>query len=1178
MNGHANGSVHATPAAKRVSRSKRKNKGTFIGWTINKSAKLAVWALLYTIVFRCPASPKGLTDSKQDAYVCTPYFRARDLISPYAAPYYDQYLAPHVETVQPYVDRVNKHVYRPAVALYNAHGAPRVADAQKFGHQQWEKTVRPHLDTLSHEAEKQYAANLAPHVQKAQAVVQPHYAAARQNAADLWQARLQPAYEKAAPVAQDLASRGQQFAVETALPQARVAGDHALDFWNRRVWPKLRVLYGENVEPQLLRITERLGRYRDGKKLQAEIKSIETSTKLAKASSSASSVAATVSSIASKHAGSPASVIEEIVSSATAEAKVDPKVQFQEDLKSWKVVADTAVDEGVEDLLERINELAASQIKSRAQGVGSAMVVQLEEIFQTAVSDVQAHTLKLIKALPEDPSDEVLKLAEEDLLTTLRAAGQKVKEKALAIRDWKTTYDAETSELVEKALQSTLETIDHIRELRLTEIGRKYASTSLPHKEWAKYNDLKKASQDWHASVSSAAHAHPGLASATLAGEQVEESGMAVAEGAVNELMRLRDVAKSKIDAEDASDDFSPMWVPPVAKRVQKKLAAQAAAAAEAAAAALRLQEASQQEQGLYESVTASAASAAAALSSGASEAVFGTESGLSDTATDIASSLSSAVLGTPSGLSDSATDAASAASSAIVDKASAISEGAAGVASQVSAAVIGTESNLSDSATDVASKISAAVIGTESNLSDTATDVASKISAAVVGSEKPVVERLSSSAASVASSIASVSSETVNPSLASVISEQSVNAKKATETVASAASVAYESVSSVVLGSPEPISVQVQQSAASVADDVGSAASDAYESVQSVGAKASKKVFAGAMAEIIVESRDPILDDGTEPTVSPALDAVASEASSHYAAAVKAAAKQYAQAKSDVSAQVTDSPSPIHEQLFASAESAYSNAVAAANEKLQSVFGTTSQGYYESITSAIAAAIARPTPTGFEGVSAIASSRLSEGLSLASAQYQSAKVAVGLEPAPLHQQYLATAQRAYYEGIGLAHDQYTQFLAAASSALGATPTPTGVSGFLAAAQATYSSAVADAAAALESLRASAVSAAGARRAPDDSIFADLQHQYDVAVAAASASLAAASESASALFYGTSTGVVESASSALSEAVYGTEPSWSESLASQAAENWEALISRASEQVYGTPPPFTQAV
>lgn len=71
-----------------------------------------------------------------------------------------------------------------------------------------------------------------------------------------------------------------------------------------------------------------------------------------------------------------------------------------------------------------------------------------------------------------------------------------------------------------------------------------------------------------------------------------------------------------------------------------------------------------------------------------------------------------------------------------------------------------------------------------------------------------------------------------------------------------------------------------------------------------------------------------------------------------------------------------------------------------------------------------------------------MASLRLADSLSAASAQYSSVKTAVGATPTPVHQQYLAEGQRRYYEAVGLAHDRYSEFLLAAKSAVGATPTP----------------------------------------------------------------------------------------------------------------------------------------
>ena len=100
---------------------------------------------------------------------------------------------------------------------------------------------------------------------------------------------------------------------------------------------------------------------------------------------------------------------------------------------------------------------------------------------------------------------------------------------------------------------------------------------------------------------------------------------------------------------------------------------------------------------------------------------------------------------------------------------------------------------------------------------------------------------------------------------------------------------------------------------------------------------------------------------------------------------------------------------------MFSLIENAYSDSVSAASEKLQAALK-----YTESVKSYAAG----PTQGYFESVSSIASSRLSEGLSAASAQFSA-------KPTPA----LENARRQYYEAIGLAHERYSEFLGAASSA-----------------------------------------------------------------------------------------------------------------------------------------------
>lgn len=98
-----------------------------------------------------------------------------------------------------------------------------------------------------------------------------------------------------------------------------------------------------------------------------------------------------------------------------------------------------------------------------------------------------------------------------------------------------------------------------------------------------------------------------------------------------------------------------------------------------------------------------------------------------------------------------------------------------------------------------------------------------------------------------------------------------------------------------------------------------------------------------------------------------------------------------------------------------------------------------------QSLMSEAKSVLSSPMPTPIPSmtrpvdyVSSMASSKLSEGLSLASAQF--AQVQATVSPGD---QILLDARRRYYEAIGLAHDHYSAFLSSASQAVyGSTPMP----------------------------------------------------------------------------------------------------------------------------------------
>lgn len=269
--------------------------------------------------------------------------------------------------------------------------------------------------------------------------------------------------------------------------------------------------------------------------------------------------------------------------------------------------------------------------------------------------------------------------------------------------------------------------------------------------------------------------------------------------------------------------------------------------------------------------------------------------------------------------------------------------------------------------------------------------------------------------------------------------------------------------------------------------DDDDTSSDEKRES--SEGPPVVKPALFGAMAQS-VPSRQPVMDDDDSSfeALSSVLAAmqsdvpatISSAAASAYSAAMSGAEERYSQALSLVSAQISGTTKPVHEQYLASVTAAYGDAVAKASFGLDAALSAATGVFVATPTSSGVLGL----PTGWADVESIAAAKLSENQAWAASQYESAKVAIGLATAtPTDvsgsassvasvagaslaavtaaagenaQKLLQNAQYNYYAGLGVAQERYSQFLAAAGSALSsvtATPTPTDLSGTLSSAQ-----------------------------------------------------------------------------------------------------------------------------
>ncbi|KAJ4295052.1 hypothetical protein N0V90_007060 [Kalmusia sp. IMI 367209] len=1128
LNGHAEKSKMTSPQVRSNNTTRAKPRKSWAGSFANVVGRLISWYLIVTVLFRCPSSLPQLSETSPQ--VCKPYLHARSYAAPYLDPYYQTYVAPQVDKVKPYVDSFDQRVYTPVSTFakdqYATYGAHRVEQAQKYAEAEWARTARPQLQNIQNKAYVQYEQYLGPHVKTASEAVGPYLEQTKDSLVEIYHLSILPTYEAVLPYARQGYAQGHHVTTHIIFPGVQSVRDATWKFVSRTLWPYVRVLYGDNVEPQLVRIRERLGRYKDQQKVESVAEAVESkTTALPETDETASTIAVSPPVSASTQttksgwgvlddffgAGSSATSAGSEVETKTPTQPEKPQLtgaelreKLNQDLREWQTKFATAADKGAEDLDTRVADITERQIENGVNGHGAALIIQLEETAESTVSSLKKLIKQTVKALPEDASEEQLEQAHEKCITKTRELGLAVKDKAQAVRSWKSAFDLETDNLVRAAVASTVEVLDRIHGLGLQEVGMRWAWTDgVEYTDWKNYHKLRHTLTEWQEEVEAVGSKHEGLRLAHEEAAKLEEKAMSIASTMVNELVRLKDVAKWKIWAEDATDDFSDKKVP------------------------VRAYKAAQQ---------------------------------VIENAQDVSSKASEAILGSQTPASESI--------------ASAVKESASSVSSKLSDNIVGSETPATES---LASAVEQSVL-----------DASSKLSETIIGSETPAAESLASllkSEVSKASYKASEAASSVEENIGSATQAVKENAEEAASTASEVPKKVWGGANAQLLAEAKQIifddvldddeeetySEKIQSLVADAGDrasDLSRAVSQALirptktqgtaESVTSIASEQYAKALAAA-SSVLYGTQQPPLESATSlaadkfaqavtaasyaiygtPSPTAVIQTIRTHASSRYNEAVSLANEQFENAKSQLSVLVSGTTKPAHETMLSMIEKAYSDSLAAASERLDAALQ-----YTQSVKSYAAG----PTQGYLESVSSIASSRLSEGLSHASAQFSS-------QPTPA----LDGARRQYYEAIGLAHARYSEFLGAASSAV------------YGAEQGTVESLASVASASAASLASQVSSGVVGTETPwAQSVASEVSssaQSYASDVSGSAKSAAAKAQEAA-----------ESLASQVSSGVIGSETPWAESVASQASQNWDALIAKASNQVYGAPTPWAESV
>ncbi|KAJ5542879.1 hypothetical protein N7535_005302 [Penicillium sp. DV-2018c] len=569
----------------RVDLGKPRKRG-FVRWTVGLIVRLCIWYALVTPFLKCPTNLADLTETSPR--VCKPYLIARSHVEPYVTPYYDTYAAPYVDQARPYVEVLNQRVYTPAAKVaksgYEKYGAPALVKVQAYGLEQWQLQVNPRVKTAQDKVHQLYLTEISPYVQQSVGVISPYYQKAKNAVVTVYQGHLVPLYAHSKPFIGKTYSTTRGVMVTHVLPRAQYIWSSAVYFANSSLWPHVTGLYSEQVEPQLVKIGQRLASYREGKHLRAVVEEVDrylnplvtrTMPVLTPITSTATVQPVISSTTKPREAAHTTSTV---TSASTTQRPSQPTLsrteqaqqareQIDSDLTRWQSKFAVAADKAIEDLDERIGEIVSALVTSSAESHGQSLSTALQSVSAEQLSSVKRRINELAESMPEEDAPEIESSTSDLLVKEIRTSAISVRDRAHALREWSISFEDELVRRVSAAIDSTLDVLDNIRDLGLQEIGMRWAwMDSVTYKDWAKYHALKAQLEEWRNEIREVGMNHKSVSDARAVASEILDQGMHEAEEAARELVRLKDVGIWKIAAREVSDNFETRTEAPPAR------------------------------------------------------------------------------------------------------------------------------------------------------------------------------------------------------------------------------------------------------------------------------------------------------------------------------------------------------------------------------------------------------------------------------------------------------------------------------------------------------------------------------------------------------------------------------------------------------------------------------------
>ncbi|KAJ2904263.1 hypothetical protein MKZ38_008474 [Zalerion maritima] len=590
LNGHAvtvRRDSPQSPTAQKPSMSRR---------LFSSLARILAWIAILNVLLRCPSSLEQCDGTSP--LFCKQYFQAKQTVTPIVKPYYDTHAAPYVNLAKPYYDAVDRTVITPSKGYAAKYVAPSIEQGSVYVHQQWDKNLAPEITKARTVISEKYDDKVAPHVGAIGNAASPYVEIARTNALQTYHEFLLPAYLFAQPYAVQGYNTASDFATNTLVPTTIWAINKTYVFLDDTMLPQLRLLYAEAVEPQLVRIGQRLGRYNGSKPKGQGLENVSAAgttgyssfTKPASSAAPASANTATesVTSVpttdstfmpsASVSADESATGQELEEATPTRELLVQPppiedkendrrrttRIEITNDMISWQEKFMDAAETGATEIADNVVDICGRMESQEVEITGKQAVGRFVDSLQEEMSGLRLEIVNIVETVPDKEE------AMEQVTTAVRRVGLTLKERAQNIRAWREKFERDLHTAINRAAHAHFELLDNIKDLALQKMGMKWAwMDGVTYKDWKLYHAMKAEFINWRTELEKSVVTHKSLEKTTNAAADVEDLGMVYAKDAALELKSLKEVGHWKVIAGDSSNNFDPQQMREAAESME---------------------------------------------------------------------------------------------------------------------------------------------------------------------------------------------------------------------------------------------------------------------------------------------------------------------------------------------------------------------------------------------------------------------------------------------------------------------------------------------------------------------------------------------------------------------------------------------------------------------------------